>query len=141
MNDGDSDDGRDGTPAIDADRLARGSREFEAVYGGVLPAPPPGLLDYADLMLGQLFAEHWARPQLARRDRRLLTLAVIAAVADADTWAIHLEAALRNGELTDVEAREVVIHLTPYVGYPRTSPLLLKTEEIIGRVAADADDD
>ncbi len=120
------------------ERIAQGSEVFDAVYGGVLGPAPPGMLDYADLMLGQLFAEGWARPQLGFRERRLLTLASIAAVGDADTWAIHLEAALRNGELSDVEARECVIHLTHYLGYPRTSPLLLKTEEIIAKVASDA---
>ena len=124
-------------PIIDEDRLSRGAAVFEEVYGGVIPAPPPGLLDFADVMLGPLFAEQWARPQLARRDRRLLTLATIAAVGDADTWAIHLEAAVRNGELTPVEARETVIHLAAYVGYPRASPLLLKTEEILGRIERD----
>jgi len=121
------------------ERIARGGEVFADVYGGVLGPMPPGVLDYADLMLGQLFAEGWARPQLGFRERRLLTLAAIAAVGDADTWAIHLEAALRNGELTDVEARECVIHLTHYVGYPRTSPLLLRTEEIINKVAAASD--
>lgn len=127
---------RPDSPTPDSARLQRGGEVFEQVYNGVIPPPPPGLLDYADLMLGQLFAEGWDRPQLGYRERRLLTLAAIAAIGDADTWAIHLEAALRNGELTDVEARECVIHLTHYVGYPRTSPLLLKTEEIIAKVAA-----
>lgn len=125
----------DETPRIDPERIERGAEMFEKVYRGVIPLPPPGFLDFADVMLGQLFAEQWARPQLAMRDRRLLTLATIAAGGDTETWAIHLEAAIRNGELTDVEAREVVIHLAQYVGYPRASPLLLKTEEVLGRVA------
>ena len=134
----DGDDTGEG-PAIDPDRIERGGAVFDRVYSGVMTQPPAGLLDFADLMLGQLFAEGWDRPQLGFRERRLLTLASIAAVGDADTWAIHLEAALRNGELSDVEARECVIHLTAYLGYPRTSPLLLKTEEIIAKVAADTD--
>lgn len=127
----------DHTP--DAERIERGTEVFDEVYQGVIDAPPAGLLDFADVMLGQLFAEHWSRPQLARRDRRLLTLATIAAVGDADTWAIHLEAGLRNDEFTPVEAREMVLHLSQYVGYPRASPLLLKTEEVLGRVARDAE--
>lgn len=123
-------------PPPDPERLARGTEMFERVYAGVIPVPPPGLIDFADIMLGQLFAEQWARPQLAMRDRRLLTLAVIASVGDADTWAIHLEAALRNEELTPDEARETVIHLAQYVGYPRASPLLMKTEVVLAKVAA-----
>ena len=68
--------------AIDPDRLEHGAAMFEKVYHGVIPAPPAGFLDFADIMLSQLFAEQWARPQLAMRDRRMLTLATIAAVPD-----------------------------------------------------------
>lgn len=132
-----SDDVGSEEPAMDPARVEEGTRVFEDVYQGVIDAPPAGFLDFADVMLGQLFAEHWSRPQLARRDRRLLTLASIAAIGDADTWAIHLEAGLRNEEFTAVEAREMVLHLSQYVGYPRASPLLLKTEEIIGRLGRD----
>jgi 4-carboxymuconolactone decarboxylase len=139
MTDHDDTGADDAGSTIDPDRLARGAAMFDEVYGGVMSAPPAGLLDYADLMLGQLFAETWDRPQLGRRERRLLTLASIAAVGDPGTWAIHLEAALRNGELTPTEARECVIHLTAYLGYPRTSPLLITTEEVIGKVGASPD--
>ncbi len=125
------------TPAIAADRIERGARVFEAVYGGLVPLPPPGFLDFADLMLGQLFAEQWARPQLAMRERRLLTLAAVASTGDREAWAIHCEAGLRNAELTDVEARECVIHLAQYLGYPRVQALVRTTEEIIARIAAE----
>lgn len=127
-------------PAIDPERIARGAQVFEAVYGGIVPLPPPGYLDFADIMLSQLFAEQWARPQLAMRERRLLTLAAVASTGDREAWAIHCEAALRNQELTAIEARECVIHLAQYLGYPRVQALVRSTEEIIARVAADATD-
>lgn len=120
---------------IDPDRLARGAAVYEEVYAGGLPVVPPGSMAFTDLMYAQLFAEQWSRPGLAHRDRRLLTLGVIAAIGDTDTWAIHLEAALRRGELTVEEAREAVIHLAPYVGYPRISPFAGRTEAVIAAVA------
>lgn len=126
----------DAAPAIDPERLERGARMFEQVYGGIVPLPPPGFMDFADVMLTQLFAETWARPQLAMRDRRLITLAAVASTGDSATWGIHLEAALRNEEITPVEARECVIHLAQYLGYPRVQALARVTEEIIGRVGA-----
>lgn len=122
---------------IDPQRIADGAAVYERVYGGVLPAVPAGTMAFTDLMYAQLFAEQWARPGLGFRERRLLTLAVIAAVGDADTWAIHLEAALRNGELTAEEARETVLHLTPYVGYPRSAPMVGRTEAVIAKLAAE----
>lgn len=121
---------------IDPERIERGAAVYAQVYGDALPPVPPGTMTFIDVMYAQLFAEQWSRPQLGFRERRLLTLAVIAAVGDADTWAIHLEAALRNGELTTDEAREVVLHLTPYVGYPRISPLAGRTEAVIAKLAS-----
>lgn len=125
--------GADAPPPIDSDRLARGAATFDAVYGGLMSAPPPGSLEFSDVMLAQLFAEHWARPQLDVRARRLATLGAIAALGEPGAWSIHVEAALRNDELTATEARELVLHLSQYAGYARVSPLLLATEEAIAR--------
>jgi 4-carboxymuconolactone decarboxylase len=125
----------DDTSEIDPVRIARGAAVYEAVYGGVLPAVPAGTMAFTDVMYAQLFAEQWTRPGLAHRDRRLLTLGVIAAIGDPDTWAVHLEAALRKGEISEEEARELVIHLTPYVGYPRISPMAGRTEVVIAKLA------
>jgi 4-carboxymuconolactone decarboxylase len=129
----------DGAP-IDPERLARGAEVFQDLYAGIVPLPPPGFMDFADVMLTQLFAEQWTRPQLGRRDRRLITLAAVLAVGEGDAWCIHLESALRNEELTPTEAREVLIHLAQYVGYPRVQGVVRRTEEIIARVAADRTD-
>ncbi len=121
-------------PEFDADRLARGAAIFNDVYGGIMQAPPPGSMPFSDVMVAQLFAEHWARPGLDRRARRILTLGLVAAQGDAGAWSIHLEAALRNGEITPTEAREAVIHVSQYAGYPKASPLLIATEDVIKRV-------
>lgn len=121
---------------LDAERAARGAALFEDVYAGLMAAPEPGSMDFSDMMLAQLFAEHWGRDQLDRRARRLLTLGIVAAAGDAGAWSIHLEAALRNGEITPVEAREAVLHVSQYAGYPKASPLLIATEQVISRVPA-----
>lgn len=128
----------DGEPTVDRDRVARGADVFDDVYGGVMSAPAAGSSSFSDVMLAQLFAEHWARPELDRRARRLLTLGIVAAAGDAGAWSIHLEAALRNGELTPTEARECVLHASQYAGYPKASPLLIATEEVIARTGEDA---
>jgi len=124
---------------LDAERVARGAALFEDVYAGLMSAPEPGSMDFSDMMLAQLFAEHWGRDQLDRRARRLLTLGIVAASGDAGAWSIHLEAAMRNGEITAVEAREAVLHVSQYAGYPKASPLLIATEQVISRVPAPTD--
>ncbi len=127
-------------PPIDPERVARGAEVFQDLYAGTVPLPPPGFMDFADVMLSQLFAEQWTRPQLERRERRLITLAAVLAVGESDAWCIHLESALRNEEITPTEAREILIHLAQYVGYPRVQGVVRTTEEIIARVTADQTD-
>lgn len=118
-------------PTTDQQRWERGAESMEAVYGGVVPVPPAGNMDFADLMVTQLFGEVWSREELSIRDRRLLTMGVIAAIGGADTFVIQVRAGLANGEFTAGQVREMLIHLAPYAGYPRVAALLGPVESAL----------
>ncbi len=115
----------------DAKRRERGLEKFNEVYCGDIPAPPAGALDFFDLMLEQLFGEVWTRPALSLRDRRLLIMGVAAALGERDVFAIQMRSALKKGELDRDQAREVVIHLAQYAGYPRAAGLLPEVEKVL----------
>ena len=116
------------------DRRARGLAKFEEVYDGDLPAPPQGAMDFFDLMLEQVFAEVWTREALSVRDRRLVTMGVIAALGERDTFKIQARAALKKQELSPEQLREMLIHLAAYAGYPRTAGLVGVVEQAIAEV-------
>jgi 4-carboxymuconolactone decarboxylase len=86
---------------------------------------------FFDLMIDQLFAEIRARPELSQRDRRLVTMGVIAALGDPELFGVQVRASLKNGELTPSQIREMIIHLTQYAGYPRASRLHTSVEPIL----------
>ena len=113
------------------DRRERGLAKFEEVYGGAVPAPPPGAMAFFDLMLEQLFAEVWTRPALSQRDRRIATMGAIAALGERDAFAIQVRAAVEQEELTPEQVRELIIHLAQYVGYPRISGLIGPSEQAL----------
>ncbi len=113
------------------ERRERGAAKIREVYAGDVKTPPPGASQFADIMLEQLFAEVWTRDVLSLRDRRLLLLGAIAALGERDTFGIQLRAALKNGELTSEQVREVLIFLVHYVGYPRAAGLLGTLEQAI----------
>jgi 4-carboxymuconolactone decarboxylase len=69
----------------------------------------------------RLFGEIWARPALSIRDRRLLTLGVIAALGRQDLAEVMFAGALRNDELTPEQIGEVVLHLAYYAGWPNAT--------------------
>ena len=59
----------------------------------------------------------WSRPDLDRRTRSCVTIAVLTALRCHDELAMHLRAAVRNGVTAD-EIREVLLHTAVYAGAP-----------------------
>ena len=93
----------------DSERRERGKKKLNEVYAGTVPIPEPGQSTFADLMLEQLFAEVWTRPELSMRDRRLLLLGIIAEKGEAMTFGIQAKAALKNGELSASERLDAAL--------------------------------
>jgi len=120
----------------DDERWQRGAEMIERVYAGDVVTAPKGAMDFSDLMLEQLFAEVWTREdKLPVRERRLVIMGVIACMGEKDTWKIQAKAALKNGELSPEQLRELVITLAQYAGYPRAAGILGPTEAAIAEVA------
>ena len=116
----------------DKDRWERGQEMLQQVYAGDVVTAPRGAMAFSDIMLEQLFAEVWTRTDiLSIRDRRLLMLGSIMAMGEHTTFVIQLKAALKNGELTAEQAREILIHMAQYTGYPRAAALVGPVEEVI----------
>ena len=65
-----------------------------------------------------LFGDVWARPELAPRDRSLITVAALIANGNTEQLSGHLARAMENG-LTETELAEVITHLAFYAGWPR----------------------
>ena len=124
-----------GSKEAGSERRERGLAKFNEVYSGDLPAPPAGVSPFFDLMLEQLFAETWTRSALSQRDRRLITMGVIAALGEAQTYGVQVRAAVKNGELTPEQVREMLIHLAQYAGYPRAAGLIGVTEQTLAELA------
>jgi 4-carboxymuconolactone decarboxylase len=117
------------------ERYRRGAEMIKKVYAGDVVVPPKGAMAFSDLMLESLFAEVWTREELSIRDRRLILLGVIGALGEKDTFAIQAKAALKNGEFTPAQLREVLIMLANYAGYPRAAGLIGVVEQQIAAVA------
>ena len=59
----------------------------------------------------------WARPDLDRRSRSLITIAILAALGRNEELALHLRAS-RNNEVEPDEIREALLHVAVYAGIP-----------------------
>jgi 4-carboxymuconolactone decarboxylase len=120
-----------------ADRRAAGIAKMEEVYGfSVDPDTLPGR--YAAMTVDHLFGSVWTSEELHVPQRRLLTIGVLAALGKSDLLEIQFDSALERGELTPEQVREVVVHLTHYVGWPLSTGLNATAEQVIARRAAAA---
>ena len=59
----------------------------------------------------------WARPELDRRTRSIVTLTALTALRAENEIAMHVRAAITNG-LTPKEITEVLLHTAIYAGLP-----------------------
>jgi 4-carboxymuconolactone decarboxylase len=111
-----------------------GLETIRDVYAGDVITPGEGYA-FTDIMLEQLFAEVWTRDTLSMRDKRILLLGIIAEKGEPATFKIQLKASLKRGEMTPEEARELLLFIAPYAGYPRAAALIGPIEEAIAEAA------
>ncbi|TCO65877.1 4-carboxymuconolactone decarboxylase [Actinocrispum wychmicini] len=73
--------------------------------------------DFQDYITRNAWGDIWSRPGLSKRDRSLVTLALLAALQHEGELAMHVRAALRNGVTRD-EIIEVLLQVGLYAGVP-----------------------
>jgi 4-carboxymuconolactone decarboxylase len=70
-----------------------------------------------------MFGEILRRQGLSVRDRRIVSIACLAAAGSVPVIEAHLAAALRSKDLTIEELHEIVLHFAVYCGWPKASQL------------------
>jgi 4-carboxymuconolactone decarboxylase len=95
---------------LDKDTEAKRAASVEQQFGIVAP----GIVQYTTDVL---FRDLWLRPDLAPRDRSLVTVSALIASGQVAQITYHLNRAMDNG-LTQQQAGEVVTHLAFYAGWP-----------------------
>jgi 4-carboxymuconolactone decarboxylase len=89
----------------------------------------PKLADLTDTVL---FGDVWARPQLSRRDRSLVTVSALIAMNRPDQLRSHLALARQNG-LTEEELVEAITHLAFYAGWPNAVTAVSVAKEVFAK--------
>jgi 4-carboxymuconolactone decarboxylase len=109
--------------AAEADRATRVGQQFGAAF--------PGIVQYTTDVL---FHDLWLRPDLAPRDRSLITVSALIAAGQVAQMPYHLNRAMDNG-LTQRQAAEVVTHLAFYVGWPNAFSAMPVAKEVFDKRA------
>lgn len=107
---------------LDKTAEAKRAANVEQQFGNVAP----GVVQYtADV----LFLDLWLRPDLAPRDRSLVTVSALIASGQVAQIAYHLNRAMDNG-LTQTQASEVITHLAFYAGWPNAFSALPVAKDV-----------
>jgi 4-carboxymuconolactone decarboxylase len=104
--------------AAEADRAARVGQQFAQVS--------PGVVQYTTDLL---FRDLWLRPDLAPRDRSLVTVSALVTTGQVAQMPYHLNRAMDNG-LTQTQAAEVLTHLAFYAGWPNVFSALPVAKDV-----------
>jgi 4-carboxymuconolactone decarboxylase len=101
------------------------SRAVEEQFGSFFP----GVAQYTTDVL---FRDLWLRPDLALRDRSLVTISALIANGQTAQLAPHLNRAMDNG-LTQAEAAEAITHLAFYAGWPNVFSAMPVAKDVFAK--------
>ena len=73
--------------------------------------------DFQRLITEMAWGTLWARPDLDRRTRSLITIGILAALGRADELALHIRATANTGA-SPGEVAEALLHVAIYAGVP-----------------------
>ena len=113
----------------DPDARSRGKEQMRQVYGWDIEPTKPFEVATVD----HLFGSVWAEGSLPVRDKRLLLIGLTAGAGLEDVAGLQIDSALKLGELTPDDVRELIVFLAHYAGWPRAAKLNSIVEEIITR--------
>ena len=123
---------------MDEDELLQRGRDVQAQLWPAVAKGPGGAFPAAKLapdffayVAKSAFGMLWSRPQLAIRDRSLVTCAQLAALGQLEELKAHLRGALNLG-ISQEELTEVMMQTAVYAGVPAANAALRTAAEVFG---------
>lgn len=77
----------------------------------------------------------WSRPHFTKRERSLVTLAILAALGRWEEFSLHLRATANTGASED-DLKEVLLHVAVYGGVPAANHAMKLAKEALAQMRA-----
>ena len=85
--------------------------------------------EFQELITRYAWGEIWTRPDLDRKTRSLITIAMMVALNRSEELQLHLKAASKNG-VTRAEIKEVLLQAAIYCGVPAANHAFHMAEQV-----------
>jgi 4-carboxymuconolactone decarboxylase len=76
--------------------------------------------DFQEYITNSAWGAIWSRPHLTKRERSLITIAILTALGLEEELAMHIRATQNTGA-TEEDVKEVLLHTGVYAGVPKTN--------------------
>ncbi len=125
---------------MDKDAYQRGMKTRRKVLGDewvdrAEKNKTPFTADFQELLTRFAWDEIWNRPGLDHPTRRMLVLAMTAAMGRWEEFRLHTRAALQSGDLTPDDVKEVLLQAAVYCGVPTANTAFKEAREVIAELA------
>lgn len=91
--------------------------------------------DFQELITRYAWNDIWNRPGLDHRVRRMIVIAQTAALGRWEEYRLHAGAALRSGDLTQDDLKEILLQTAIYCGVPTANHAFKEAREVIANLA------
>lgn len=85
--------------------------------------------DFQEYITNSAWGAIWSRPGLTKRERSMITIAVLAALGHEEELAMHFRAT-RNTGASEQDVKEVLLHIGIYAGVPVTNGAMKIAKEV-----------
>lgn len=92
--------------------------------------------DFQRLITTYVWHDIWNRPHFAHKTRRLLVLAMTAALGRWEEFRLHVRSGVESGELEPDDVKELLLQCSAYCGVPTANTGFKEAREVIEGLAA-----
>ena len=90
---------------------------------------------FIDLITDSAWGHVWSRPTLEKRERSMLTLALLAGLGNFEEFKLHLRATANTGASRE-DVLDVLMHVAIYAGVPRANHAIKIAKETFAEMDA-----
>lgn len=93
--------------------------------------------DFLDFITEGAWGAVWSRPGLTKRERSLITIALLATLGHHEEVAMHVRASANTGASAE-DIKEALLHVAVYAGVPAANQAVKIAEQTLNEMAAEA---
>lgn len=92
--------------------------------------------DFQALITRYAWDDIWNRPGLAHPTRRMLVIAMCVAMGRWEEYRLHVGAALRSGDLSPDDVKEILLQAAIYCGVPAANHAFKEARDLVAEASA-----